>query len=105
MRIGISSWEGLWCRFEGDDADAMTLRDWSSEYRCEAWNRALADQDVEDLQLGEWLSERFGIERRLRHEVFADANAVLGQFKESHSLASSRTAPHAFSERSLLARV
>ena len=41
LRIGISSWEGLWCRFEADNADARRLRDWSPTYRREAWRLQL----------------------------------------------------------------
>jgi putative hydrolase of the HAD superfamily len=74
-RIGISSWEGLWCRFEGDELDA--LRRWAPEYRREAWRRALADQGVDDVARAAELGERFGIERRARHEVFADVPAAL----------------------------
>ena len=74
-RVGISSWEGLWCRFEGEELDG--LRRWAPEYRREAWRRALADQGVDDRALAEELGERFGIERRARHEVFADVPAAL----------------------------
>ena len=71
-RVGISSWEGLWCRFEGDGDERAGAR-WAPEYRREAWRLALADQGVDDDALAEELGERFGIERRARHEVFADA--------------------------------
>jgi putative hydrolase of the HAD superfamily len=76
-RIGMSSWEGLWCRFEGEGDDLRALRRWAPEYRREAWRRALADQGVDDVALAEELGERFGIERRARHEVFADVPAAL----------------------------
>ena len=87
MRVGISSWEGLWCRFEGDDPDTRSLREWSPTYRREAWGLALADQGVDDLQLAEELAERFGEERRARHELFADAAVALNQLRKSHLLA------------------
>jgi putative hydrolase of the HAD superfamily len=87
MRIGISSWEGLWCRFEGDGDDERALREWSPAYRRKAWRLALADQGVDDAPLAEELAERFGVERRARHEVFADVAGALAQLKESHSLA------------------
>lgn len=29
LRVGISSSEGLWCRFEGDETNARWLREWS----------------------------------------------------------------------------
>ena len=87
MRVGISSWEGLWCRFEGDDPDAKSLRAWSPTYRYETWSLALADQEVEDSLLARELAERFGVERRGRHQVFTDVAGALSQVRETHSLA------------------
>ena len=81
-RIGISSWEGLWCRFERDEA----LRSWSPTYRREAWRLALADQGVDDAGLAEELGERFGVERRARHETFADVEAVLRELPRPMAL-------------------
>jgi putative hydrolase of the HAD superfamily len=86
-RVGISSWEGLWCRFEGEGSDECALRDWSPTYRQEAWSLALADQGVDDPRLAEELGRQFGVERRARHEVFADAVGALELLQESHSLA------------------
>ena len=86
MRVGISSWEGLWCRFEGDGADERSLREWSPAYRRDAWRLALADQGIEDPPLAEDLAERFGAERRARHDVFADVIGALDRLSESHSL-------------------
>jgi putative hydrolase of the HAD superfamily len=87
MRVGISSWEGLWCRFEGNGPDVRSLRDWSPTYRHETWRLALADQGVDDSQLAGELAERFGVERRARHRVFADVAAALTRLSETHSLA------------------
>lgn len=87
MRIGISSWEGLWCRFEGEEPDVHALRQWSPTYRRDAWSLALADQDVDDEPLATELAERFAVERRTRHEVFADVESTLGELRESYSLA------------------
>jgi putative hydrolase of the HAD superfamily len=87
MRVGISSWEGLWCRFEGEQPDVRALREWSPAYRREAWRLALADQGVDDAQLAEALAERFVTERRARHEVFADVADALDRLAEPHSMA------------------
>jgi putative hydrolase of the HAD superfamily len=87
LRVGISSWEGLWCRFEGDEPDAHALRAWSPTYRREAWRLALADQGVDDADLAAELGERFGTERRARHEAFEDVRAALGELRRSHTLA------------------
>lgn len=87
MRVGISSWEGLWCRFEGSAPDVRALREWSPTYRHETWKLALADEGVDDADLAEELAGRFGDERRARHEVFADVAGVFSRLKESHSMA------------------
>jgi phosphoserine phosphatase len=76
-RIGLSSSEGLWCRFEGDVAEIRALRTWAPAYRRAAWARALLDQGVEDPALAAELGDRFGEERRARHHTFADVPAAL----------------------------
>jgi putative hydrolase of the HAD superfamily len=86
-RVGISSWEGLWCRFEGSEPSVRTLRAWSATYRREAWSRALTDQRIDDVELAVELGERFAAERRARHEVFADVLPLLHELGESHPLA------------------
>jgi putative hydrolase of the HAD superfamily len=86
MRVGISSWEGLWCRFEGEEPDVRWLREWSPRYRREVWNLALADQGVHDPMLAEELGERYGTERRARHDRFADVPACLDELSDSYTL-------------------
>lgn len=87
QRIGISSWEGLWCRFEGDGDDLGALRAWAPDFRREAWRRALADQGVDDDVLAAELGERFGAERRARCETFADAAAALDAVRGEYAVA------------------
>lgn len=86
-RIGISSWEGLWCRYEGADPQLRRLRDFAPAYRRDAWRLALADQGVVDGELAETLGERFAAERRARHQAFDDAEPVLRELATSHELA------------------
>jgi phosphoserine phosphatase len=86
MRVGISSWEGLWCRFEGDDPDVSWLREWSPRYRREAWNLALSDQGVHDPALAQELGELYVRERRQRYKRFADVPACLDQLRDSYAL-------------------
>jgi putative hydrolase of the HAD superfamily len=86
LRVGISSWEGLWCRFEGERPDARLLRDWAPDYRKETWRLALLDHGVDDPSLARDLGEQFGIERRSRHEVFEDVDEALGSLCQSYSL-------------------
>ena len=49
--------------------------------------RALADQGVEDGELAAELGERFGADRRARHETFADAAPALDALRADHALA------------------
>jgi putative hydrolase of the HAD superfamily len=86
-RIGISSWEGLWCRFEGGAPELSELRAWAPAYRREAWRLALADQGVDDAGLADELGERFGVERRARHRTLPDAEAALAALSKEHRLA------------------
>jgi phosphoserine phosphatase len=85
--IGMSSWEALWCRWEGDHAEMRMAGEWAAGYRREAWRLALADQGVVDVALAEELGERFGAERRLRHEAFEDAGPALDRLRRTHALA------------------
>jgi putative hydrolase of the HAD superfamily len=87
MRVGISSWEGLWCQFEGEGDDLQRLREWSPSYRHESWRLALSRQDIDDAALASTLAERFVEERRARHEVFPDAAGALADLEKSHALA------------------
>ncbi len=86
MRVGISSWEGLWCRFDGEEPDVRWLREWAPIYRREVWSLALADQGVHDPVLAEELGERYGTERRARHDRFADGPACLEELHDSYKL-------------------
>jgi len=85
--IGISSTEGLWCRFEGDNAPTEALRRWSPTYRRATWSTALETQGIDDGALADALAERFADERRARHRVFADVEPALSELKERYALA------------------
>jgi len=85
--IGISSWEGLWARFLGDDSNLETLRAWAPTYRLESWSRALAEYGADDLSLAERLADTFQNERRARHIVFPDAKPTLEHVGEMHRVA------------------
>ena len=85
--IGISSWEGLWARFLGNDPNLKSLRAWAPTYRRETWFRALADYDVSDVPFAEQLSTTFMSERRTRHILFSDAEDTLINLRKTYQLA------------------
>lgn len=85
-RIAISSWEGLWCRFAGQDPHMRALREWAPGYRAAAWDAALRRQRVDDPLLAGDLGERFGAERRGRHELLPGAAEVLDDLARDHRI-------------------
>ncbi len=85
-RIAISSWEGLWCRYEGDDPDVRALRAWAPGYRAAAWDAGLRRQGIEDAALAEQLGERFGVERRAIHRLLPGAAELLTDLGRDHDI-------------------
>lgn len=77
LRIGVSSWEGLWARFDGDDPNLSTLREWAPTYRFETWRRALAAHGWDDEDLAMELAREFPRQRRLLNVKFEDVEPVL----------------------------
>lgn len=86
LKVGISSSEALWCRFEGAGDETAWLREWAPRYRRGAWAAALAAQGAPDRGLAQDLAARFGEERRARHLLFPDVPAVLEALRPDHRL-------------------
>ena len=84
--IGISSWEGLWAQFLGDDPNLKALHAWAPTYRRESWFRALVEHDIHDLPFAERLAATFRRERRTRHVIFPDAIPVLNNLQGTYQL-------------------
>ena len=80
-RVGISSWEGLWCEFAGENEDLVWLREWSPTYRFETWSRALNDMGVDDERLARTLADDFIEIRRGLFEHFPETTAILEEIK------------------------
>lgn len=85
--IGISSWEGLWSRFGGDNPKMKTLRKWAPFYQRQSWANALSEFDIKDESLPQLLSETFQGHRRQLHIVYSDVEGVLKQLQQSYKLA------------------
>jgi len=86
LEIGISSWEGLWARFEGDNDNLKTLRYWAPNYRLNSWHEALLQHGIDDKEFATELSEDFSVNRRKRHVVYDDVVPVLEFFSQFHLL-------------------
>ena len=87
MALGISSWEGLHARFEGDSPLIQRLRALAPEYRLRAWTHALAEHGIQDEALAQVLAETFVQERTKRYEPFPDAESVLEELRRRYRLA------------------
>jgi len=87
VAIGVSSWEGLWARFEGDDPNLKIMRKWIRGYQRQTWADALAEFGVKDESLAPLLAETFQGHRRRRHIVYSDVEPVLKELQQSYMLA------------------
>jgi len=86
LRIGISSWEGLWARFEGDGEHLKRLREWAPRYRSISWREALRKHGVDDPAFAQELAESFQSNRRKHHVLYDDARPVLEGLRQSYKL-------------------
>lgn len=86
MRVGISSWEGLWAEFTGLDPDLKALSEWKTTYRCESWRLALRSHGIDDPELAAELAETFPRLRQGKHVVYADTIKALELLSPSYSL-------------------
>jgi putative hydrolase of the HAD superfamily len=87
IEIGISSWEALWSRFEGDNENLAALRAWASDYRRDSWHHALQAHGVEDIDLAHELAEAYPAHRRQHHIVYDDVHSALLAFRRTYRLA------------------
>ena len=86
IEIGISSWEGLWAQFLGDDENHTALRDWAPSYRLNSWYAALLDFGIDDRGFAAVLSTSFIENRRKRHIPFDDSISTLKKMKKRYKL-------------------
>ncbi len=87
VEIGISSWEGLVARFEGDDPNLRVLREWAPHYRLATWNGALAECGVDNIELASQLADGFPRNRRAHYTLYDDATYCLDEFSKVYPLA------------------
>ena len=86
LAVGVSSWEGLWADFEGDQPEVHLMRAWSPEYRHASWTAALHELGIDDDGLADQLATMFITERDRRHHLFPDVLPALGTLSTVHRL-------------------
>jgi putative hydrolase of the HAD superfamily len=85
-RVGISSWEGMWAEFAGEDPELKPLGEWAATYRFQSWRDALRSHGIDDPALAAELAETFPRLRRRKHFVYPDTVPTLKQFAGTYSL-------------------
>lgn len=86
VRVGISSWEGMWLRIYSDSPDVGVLREWLPHYQEEAWNQTLNAFGIDDTALSKKLSDAYHEARRAQQIVFLEVISVLTKLKEHFRL-------------------
>ncbi|MFS1512568.1 HAD family hydrolase [Chengkuizengella sp. SCS-71B] len=84
--IGINPFEALWGNFNDENEHFSLLKKIAPEYRKEAWTRGLKVMGIDDLQLGQTLSELFPSERRSRSYVYDETYPTIDKLKEKYKL-------------------
>ena len=83
--LGISAFECLWGRFEGD-GEFAELRKWAFTFREQVFDHALRQQMIESGEGSRDLAAAFGRERRLLQRLMPDALEVLNRLSSSYAL-------------------
>lgn len=86
VTVGMSSWEGLWAKFEGDSDESRQMRDWVAAYRDQVWYQSLENVGIRDDALAKRLAQAYPQIRRQNHHLFDDALPVVKQIGERYRL-------------------
>lgn len=85
--VGISAQEGLWGNFGGAAPALAQLRHHLSDYRLNAWHRALDEHGFPDLDLARRIAADFADLRGRRYYAFPEARDLLTVLRAEYDLA------------------
>ena len=86
LDVGISSWEGLHGRFEGDSPNLKIMRAWAPGYRLNAWYNALMKFGIADTELAAQLADAYVKNRQNYHILYDDAEPCLDELSKLYRL-------------------
>lgn len=86
MKIGISSWEGLWAEFTGEHEMLKLLAEHKDYYQLMPWHITLQEFDIDNKGFAAELSEMFIKERRKMHVLFPETKNVLDKICNQYQL-------------------
>ncbi len=85
--IGISAFECLWGGFVGESIELTSLRNWSSSYRIEVFQKALKKQcENFPAEAPELLSAEFATARRARQRLMPGASEIIAELSQIHRI-------------------
>ncbi|MCM3783886.1 HAD family hydrolase [Neobacillus mesonae] len=80
--IGINPFEGLWAKFNGSDmTEFKQLEQIAPVYRRDAWTKGLLALGIDNPELGAFLADKFGEERRSRPYMYDETLETLADLK------------------------
>ena len=85
--VGISAQEGLWGEFGGAHPSLNALRRSLTQYRFDAWHRALDEHGFSDPALAAAIAADFASLRGRTYYAFPDARGLLAKLKKTFDLA------------------
>jgi putative hydrolase of the HAD superfamily len=86
LKIGISSWEGLWAKFLGDNENLKELQRLRIEYQVNSWHFALLNFNINNVLYAKELSNIFKNERMKRHIPFKCVIEILNLLSKEYRL-------------------
>jgi putative hydrolase of the HAD superfamily len=86
LKIGISSWEGLWADFTGEFEELKILQNLSDRYRFETWHQTLIKFNINNSEIAEKLSLDFKRIRNTKHKLFPETKETLDKLKKTFRL-------------------
>lgn len=84
--IGISAFECLWGRFEGETPELTALRAWAQVFRRRVFDAALREQMIEDPKGGADLARAFEEARRRLQRLMPDAVETLARLRPDYRI-------------------
>lgn len=86
VKVGISSWEGLWASFDGVGKNLGILRQWALTYRRLSWSTTLQHFKIDDEPFALRLAEEYISSRGELNVVYHDVLPVLESLKLHYKL-------------------
>ncbi len=86
LRVGVSSWEGLWAEFSGTDENLAILHEWAPTYRKLSWLTTLQKFGRDDEEFALEMAQEYIDVRRQLHILYPDVLPALEELGNRYRL-------------------